>query len=63
MKFHFTLTPLKDLPLGSIVEGFELVERSFTGKNAVGFRMKDGKVERILLIFAEESPIEEKLAL
>jgi len=59
VKFHFTLTPLKDLPLGSIVEGFELVERSFTGKNAVGFRMKDGKVERVLLIFAEESPIEE----
>lgn len=63
MKFRFVLQPLKDLPLGSIVEGFELVERSVTGKNAVGFRMKDGKVERILLIFAEEPPIEEKLAL
>jgi hypothetical protein len=61
VKFHFTLTPLKDLPLGTVVDGFELVERSHTGKNAVGFRMKDGKVERILLIFAEESPIEEKL--
>lgn len=59
MKFKFVLQPLKDLPLGSIVDGFELVERSFTGKNAVGFRMKDGKVERILLIYAEESPIEE----
>ena len=63
MKFHFTLTPLKDLPIGSVVDGYELVERSYTGKNAVGFRMEDGKVERVLLIYAEESPIEEKLAL
>lgn len=60
MKFHFTLTPRKDLPLGSIVDGFELVERSHSGKNAVGFRMKDGKVERILLIFAESSFISEE---
>lgn len=60
MKFHFTLTPLKDLPLGTVVDGFELVERSHSGKNAVGFRMQDGKVERILLIYVEESPIEEK---
>ena len=60
MKFHFTLTPLKDLPLGSVVEGFELVEPSFTGKNAVGFRMKDGKVERIFLIYAESSFISEE---
>lgn len=60
MKFRFVLQPLKDLPLGSIVEGFELVERSFTGKNAVGFRMKDGKVERILLIYAESSSISEE---
>lgn len=61
MKFHFTLTPLKDLPLGTVVDGYELVERSHTGKNAVGFRMKDGKFERILLIYVEEAPIEEKL--
>ena len=61
MKFHFTLTPLKDLPFGTVVDGYELVERSRTSKNAVGFRMKDGKVERILLIYVEEAPIEEKL--
>jgi len=63
MKFKFVLQPLKDLPLGSVVDGYELVERSFTGKNAVGFRMKDGKFEEVLLIYTEESPIEEKLAL
>ena len=61
MKFHFTLTPLKDLPLGTVVDGYELVERSHTGKNAVGFRMKDGKFEKVLLIYVEEAPIEEKL--
>jgi hypothetical protein len=61
VKFHFTLTPLKDLPLGTVVDGYELVERAPSSKNAVGFRERDGKVERILLIFAEESPIEEKL--
>ena len=56
MKFHFTLTPLKDLSLGSVVDGYELAERSHTGKTAVGFSEKDGKVERILLIYAEEAP-------
>ena len=60
MKFHFTLTNLKDLPLGSVVDGYELVERSHTGKNAIGFRMKDGKVERVLLIYAESSFISEE---
>lgn len=63
MKFKFVFTPLKGLPTGSVVDGYELVERSHTGKKVVGFREKDGKVERILLIYAEESPIEEKLAL
>lgn len=61
MKFHFTLTPLKDLPFGTVVDGYELVERSRTSKNAVGFRMKDGKFEKVLLIYVEEAPIEEKL--
>ena len=61
MKFHFTLTPLKDLPLGAVVNGFELIERSHTGKNAVGWRMKNGKCEKVLLIYVEEPPIEEKL--
>lgn len=60
VKFRFVLQPLKDLPLGSIVEGFELVERSHTGKNAVGFCMKDGKFEKVLLIFAESSFILEE---
>lgn len=60
MKFHFTLTQLKDLPLGSVVDGFELVERSFTTKNAVGQREFAGKVEKVLLIYTEEAPIEEK---
>lgn len=60
MKFKFVFTPLKGLPTGSVVDGYELVERSHTGKNAVGFRMKDGKVERILLIYAESSFISEE---
>ena len=60
MKFKFVLQPLKDLPLGSVVDGYELVERSFTGKNAVGFRMKDGKFEKVLLIYAESSFISEE---
>lgn len=60
MKFHFTSTQLKDLPLGSIVDGFELVERFYTSKNAVGQRTVDGEIETILLIYVEGAPIEEK---
>lgn len=62
MKFRFTTTPLKDVPLGSVIDGFTLVERSHTGKNAVGWRIKDGKFEKLLLIYTEQEAITEKTA-
>ena len=60
MKFKFTTTPLKDLPLGTMVDGYKLVARSHTGKNAEGYKEHEGKfVERVLLIYQPEPPIEE----
>ena len=63
MKFKFTQTALKDLPLGTVVDGYCLTARSYTGRNAEGYKcaIKQGKVvpvvpfERILLIYSSDS--------
>jgi len=65
MKFKFTTTPLKDLPLGSVVDGYKLVARSWTGENAVGNRVDaDGQLaapfDAALLIYTDSKPIETK---
>ena len=67
MKFKFTTTPLKDLHLGSVVDGFCIDRRSHTGKNAEGYkcttkRLPNGYMkpatpfQRVLLIYSEGVP-------
>lgn len=58
MKFKFTTTPLKDTPLGAVVDGYTLTSRSHTGKNAIGWRKLDnGKFEEVTLIYTTEPPV------
>lgn len=65
MKFKFTTTPLKDLPLGTVVDGYKLTQRSWTGGNAVGHRVDaDGlptnPFDAALLIYTDQQPVEAK---
>jgi len=66
MKFHYTATPLKDIPLGTVVDGYRITERSHTGKNAVGWRnvpslFGQKRLEQVLLIYSESQIISEKV--
>lgn len=63
MKFKFTTTPLKDVPLGTIVDGYKLTARSWTGDNAVAHRVDaDGlptnPFEAVRLLYTDQQPIE-----
>lgn len=59
MRFVFTEFPLKDVPLGTVVDGYKLTSRSHTGQNAIGWRHTDaGKFEEVLLVYSFEPPIE-----
>lgn len=65
MKFKFTTTPLKDIPLGTVVDGYKIIQRSWTGDNAVGHRVDaDGlpakPFEAVLLLYTDQQPIEAK---
>lgn len=58
MKFKFTTTPLIDVPLGTVVDGYALSSRSHTGKNAIGWRkLSDDKFEEVLLVYTPDEPI------
>lgn len=65
MKFKFTTTPLKDLPLGSVVDGYKLTGRSYTGNGCFAHRVDaDGfpttPREKVLLLCTNEQPVEEQ---
>lgn len=61
MRFKFTTTPLKDLPLKSVVDGYTLTSRSNSGANAYGYRsLEDGKFEEVLLIYTKEPYVSER---
>lgn len=60
MKFKFTFSPLRGLPLGTVVDGYKLTQRSHTGMNAVGHRVdKRGSptapFDQVLLVHAESA--------
>jgi len=68
MKFKFTTTPLKDLPLGSVVDGYCITSRAHTGENAIGYKCTKEKwyngyykaskpIEEVLLIYTKEPAI------
>lgn len=64
MKFKFTTTPLRDLPLGSVVDGYKLTARSYTRVNAIAHRVgADGlptrPFEQVMLIYTDEFVKEE----
>lgn len=64
MKFRFTSTPLKDVALGTVVDGYKITSRSHTGGNAIGYRVnsRGGPVspfDEALLVYTDQPFITE----